>query len=456
MEKKDLFILSMIVLFAALLLIAPYALRYMRGNTTLLNEESYKHMRLINTVDPGFVDPLYEHPISINIIYLLPPAQPLLYLFINMALGLASIILFYFILTKHNITHKNSWAMLVLLVTSPIFIHVFQGINQYGLIIFLSLAAILLLIENQWFVSMLLFAIIPFIDFYWACVSLIVLVIYLVYNNKSTKGSRYVIIFFVLAILASYFSNTLLGNSLFTHLKLIPDNIITDIGADLGFSFSMIILALVGFVLLWEKGLKNVLLYAGILIWIVLAVFNELLRVYLNFVLVVYAGFAIIYLYRRKWSIQLIKKTTMLLIVCSILFSTLFYVTNATRAEPSPELTDALVFLKTQALQNETVLGPATLSYEIEYFASTKTFINPDTASLDTSQEILLGNLTKSRNLDYTEKLLNENHIRYIFIDSEFQKYLEEQDGLLFIMQTSGKFSQIYKNPKFEIWMYTR
>ncbi len=454
-RKKNITILASIILFAALLLIAPYIVRFINGNTAILNHESSRDIRLIAGVDSGFIDPLYQSPITINIVYLLPALHPYWYLAINILLGLLSVWLFYLILIKHNVARKNIWAMLVLLITSPIFIHVFQGVNSYGICIFLTLAAILLLVENKGVISVVLFAVMPFINFYWALVSLILLIIYLVYNERTVKGSRYIIIFLILAMLASYFSNILLGNAVLGEISFSAENLITDIGANTGFSFSLVILSIIGLVLLWERGLKNVLVYTSIIFLVILSVWVQLLRIYLDFVLVIYAGFALIYLNRRKWSIQLIKKTTMLLILCSILFSTLFYITTVSRAEPSPELLDALAFLKQQSHPGEVVLCPTDLSYHVEYYSSLKTFANPETLLKDPAKEKIAADIAKSRNLENTEQLLSTNTIRYILIDETYRKYLEEQDGLLFIMETSNKFSQIYKNQKFEIWMYT-
>ena len=67
---------------------------------------------------------------------------------------------------------------------------------------------------------------------------------------------------------------------------------------------------------------------------------------------------------------------------------------------------------------------------------------------------MLYTNISSSRNLEKTDKMFRDNNIHYLFIDKELKKYLEEKQGLLFLMDTSHKFVKIYSNNKVEIWMY--
>jgi uncharacterized membrane protein len=174
----------------------------------------------------------------------------------------------------------------------------------------------------------------------------------------------------------------------------------------------------------------------------------------MNFVIIIYAGFAFIYLNKRKWSISIIKKTTVLLIICSIFFSSLVYITKVTRSEPTPEYIDGLEFIKEQSLSTEVILGSPTNGYMIEYYTERMAFLDDSTKYSYNQKYIDLDNLSNSRNLERTEKMLKDYNIKYIIIDQEFEPYLKGKEGLLFLIETSQKFTSVYKNDKMEVWMY--
>jgi uncharacterized membrane protein len=168
----------------------------------------------------------------------------------------------------------------------------------------------------------------------------------------------------------------------------------------------------------------------------------------------IYAGFAFVYLNKRKWSISIIKKTTVLLIICSIFFSSLVYITKITRSEPTPEYIDGLQFIKEQSLPTEVILASPENGYIVEYYTERMVLVDDMTKYRDYQKYIDMDNLTSSRNLDRTQKLLNEYNIKYIIIDQEFEPYLTNKEGLLFLIETSQKFTSVYKNNNIEIWMY--
>jgi energy-coupling factor transporter transmembrane protein EcfT len=232
-------------------------------------------------------------------------------------------------------------------------------------------------------------------------------------------------------------------------------NILTDIGANIGISFSIIILSIIGLMLLWEDGLRNLVVFSTVLALIVLAMFNDSIRIYLSFVLMVYAGFALIYMNKRKWSISIIKKTTLLLIICSILFSTLVYTTKIIRSEPGSDYLNALNFINDQALDSEAILANPDNGYFIEYYSNRSVLLDNYNKYYDKSRLNAFDTLLSSRNLERTEKLLNEYEIKYIIVDSGLEQSLKEHEGLLFLIETSKKFTTIYKNTDVEIYMYT-
>ena len=425
----------------------------------MINSESYNNLRLFNSVDSHFYDSLEDRHVPVNILYIMPYKSDITSLMLKiftLLLSLGTVILAYLLLKKHNMNEKIIWVIMLLLIVSPIFIYTFIDFNMYSIIIFMSLLATYMLISDHKIFGSIIFFIMPFIDVYGSVISCIFLTLYLVARNESFKGYKTFMILGISAIILSVVLNTVLGYNFISSMPFQKSNMITDIGADIGFSFSSIILSAIGLILLWEKGWKNLALYSSIILFMFVAVFNTFLRVYLNLILVIYAGFAFVYLTRRKWSIPIIKKITILLIICSVLFTTLVYVNKLVKAEPNTNYVDALKFIKQQSFNDEGILSSEKNGFLIEYYGERKTLIDDKTISYNASRLALLENISTSRNLERTGNMLTNNSIKYIFIDSDFKQYLEEKQGLLFLMETSNDFKNIYQNQNVEVWMYVK
>jgi hypothetical protein len=128
--------------------------------------------------------------------------------------------------------------------------------------------------------------------------------------------------------------------------------------------------------------------------------------------------------------------------------------TKIVRSEPTPEYIDALNFIKAQSLPSEVILSNPTNGYLIEYYSERMVFVDDSTKYYDRTKYDNMSVIASSRNLERTEKLLKDYNIKYILIDQEFEQYLKEKEGLLFIIDTSNKFTSIYKNSHVEVWMY--
>ncbi|MGV8087258.1 MAG: hypothetical protein ACP5N1_06530 [Candidatus Woesearchaeota archaeon] len=454
-EKKTIILLMLI---ATIILITPSVIRMFNHNSYSVNSESYYNMRLYNQGSTNY-DTLQGEYDSINIINLLRLndfARQILFKIVPMILGILTVLFIYLTLEKQNISERTIHAIIVLIITSPIFIYVFTDYKIYSFVIFLNILGIYFLAQNKILLSSAILAIIPFIDIFSGIIALILLLTYLLNGPKNKRSINISCISLFVAIILSIIINIYYGYNLINIFKFNIHNVITDIGANVGISFSIIILTIIGMILLWENGWRNLATYSLLLLFSVSMLFNDTIRIYLNFILMIYAGFAFIYLNKRKWSIAIIKKTTILLIVCSIFFSTLVYTTQLVRSEPSPEYVNALLFLKNQSLTTEVMLSSPNEGYMIEYYTERSVFIDESTQYSDSKKYLDLDILVSSRNLERTEKLLNEYSIKYVVVSGEFESYLIEKEGLLFLIQTSNKFVSIYKNTNIEIWMYVK
>jgi len=455
MAKERKYII-MLVLLAGILLVVPSTIRMLNHNPYMTNSEAYNNIRLYDQGDVKY-DSLQGHSIPLNIINLIrlnDYARQILFNIIPIILGLLTVALIYLILHKQNISEKTIIAIVVLIIVSPIFTYVFTDYKVYSFIIFLNMLGLYLLMDENVMFSSAAFAIIPFIDPFSGIVTLVLLLTYMFSNQKHRTNIKITSIALLTAVVLSLILNTYYGYNILHMFQFNLHNVLTDIGANIGVSFSIIILTTIGLILLWENGWRMLVTYVALLLIIVASLFNDTIRIYMNFVIMVYAGFAFMYLNKRKWSISIIKKTTVLLIICSIFFSTLVYITKISRSEPTPEYIEGLKFINNQSLSTEVILGSPTNGYITEYYTERMVLVDESTQYRDTQRYIDMENITSSRNLERTEKLLKQYNIKYIIVDKEFEPYLIEHEGLLFLIETSQKFTSIYKNSKMEVWMY--
>jgi len=446
----------MLVLLAGILLVVPSTVRMLGHNNYMTNSIAYNNIRVYNQGDAAY-DSLQGHSIPLNIINLIRLndfARQILFNIIPIILGLITVVLMYLILHKQNISEKTIVTIVTLMIVSPIFLYVFTDFKVYSFVICLNMIGLYFLTHENIMFSSAAFAVIPFIDPFSGIITLALLLTYMFSNQKHRTSVKVTSIVLLTAVILSIVLNTYYGYNVLHMFRFTIHNILTDIGANIGVSFSIIILTTIGLILLWENGWKMLVTYMLLLIFIILSLFNDTVRIYMNFVIMIYAGFAFIYINKRKWSISIIKKTTVLLIICSIFFSTLVYITQIARAEPTPEYVDALKFVKEQSLPTEVILGSPANGHMIEYYTERMMLVDDSTQYHDSQKYADMENISNSRNLDRTEKMLKDYNIRYIIIDGEFEPYLKDTEGLLFLIETSQKFTSVYKNSKVEVWMY--
>lgn len=437
----------LILLFAGALILSPYAFRIFQGNPYMINSEAYYNIRVAGE------DTLQDRTMPFSILDIFNKNNIIFNKILPLFLGILCVGLAIMIMKKHNISEKNTTAITLILISSPIFLYTFLDLKYFSFAIILSLLTVYLISSKKYIFAIIPLVLIPFFDFYSSLISIVLVMLYILLTAKNYNNYKIIIIISVASFIAALLLNNYLGYSV-TRIPLEKTRMITDIGAEVGFSFSSLVLTIIGMILLWDKGLKSLLVYILIILMFILSAFNTTLKAYVNFILVVYAGFAFIYLKRRKWSIQIIKKVTLLLIICSIMFTTILYSTRLSKTEPTPAYVDALRFIKDKSLEDESVLSAIENGYIIEYYSERRSFVDEKTNIYEPNRIAVYNNLTTSRNLEKTESILKDYSIKYIFIDKIFMQKLEADEGLLFIIENSQKFKEIYKNEEVAVWMY--
>src|SRR3989339_559075 len=388
--------ITLIIIISGIILILPNTIRALNNNQYMINSDSYYTLRTYNQQFDG----LQQRPLPFSIFHYIPLFENIVIArVLPLLLGIMTALLSYFILRKHNMPEKNINAIIILLIVSPIFIYTFSELKLYAVALALTLLCILLLSYKKIALASILFIIIPLIDIYASILSLVFVFIYIALSNKSLKNNLIFILIALISVAAAIGINYFFNYPIFKYIPIESPNLLSD------------------------TGIKN--------------------------------GFAFIYLNRRKWSIQLIKRVTILLIICSILFTTILFITKTSNLAPDADYVDAMLFIKKQSNPEEKILSSPDNGFMLQYYTDRATYLDDKSSMFDKELLIELSNLTSSRNLERTENILRKNNLRYVFIDKDFKQFLEQEEGLLYIIETSNKFTNIYKSNKAEVWLYT-
>jgi len=154
-------------------------------------------------------------------------------------------------------------------------------------------------------------------------------------------------------------------------------------------------------------------------------------------------------MFRKDWNIKKLKSITILLIACSLVFSTVLFINNEVGLMNQDKLTAAR-FLSTSSI-NDVVLSVPENGFLIEYASGRNAFLdgnsyryNDYNSLLDTKDSIFY-----SRNLAEVDAFMKKNHITHIFIDKDMLSgsvWNSPDEGLLFLLKNSDSFVKVFEN----------
>lgn len=452
-ERK---ITAIILVLTLIILISPAALRWWQGNTTLMGEEAYYHLKLVKNANLLFQAEfftLYDlvlfvfnqviESISWSIIL------PILY-------GMGTVLLFNNFLRKFKLALKQKFFILLLLVLSPAFIYFFTFSSQYGLIVFLLILTITFLEIKS---DLKYLAIMPILSltFFDVLTTLMVVIFLLAYSWL--KKERKMLYLAAGTLLAAILIQLIYPRP-WTYELFLTTSVFADFFADLGslkgISLFSLLLTVVGLSATWKERRIYYFAYPAIALLILIFVLVETqVIVYLNFMLAFFAGLGLVYLWEKNWRLNFLKTLSITLLLAGIIISTAAQINAASQLPPNKFIEESLIWLKGNSQPDKVVFSHPSKSFWIESMAERPAFLNPDDADYENKLNITQV-IFYSRDLTLTNKLLEENQIKYIWIDAEMQKgqvWDEDDEGLLFLFR-NPKFKNIYNQKGIEIWRF--
>jgi hypothetical protein len=217
---------------------------------------------------------------------------------------------------------------------------------------------------------------------------------------------------------------------------------LADFGAPHGYGLFLLLAALVGASVLWKNKKEYYFTALGILALVVASFFVPPLLSLGSVAVAAVAGLGIIQLRKRHWHIPLLRPLSITLFLCGVLFSTIASMSIVVRDAPSATLAEDLAALQ---LPEGAVLTAPENRALVQYWADGKAVSLPD-ETVDA--------IWHSRDFDETRSLLHGYDIRSIVITDEMREriWLDDEDGLLFLLGASKIFKRLPSGPSVEAW----
>lgn len=460
-KLKPVFIL---ILICAFVLLLPYIFR---GEHTLLGKEGYYHARIgeVGNYDElsyggrenfdsygwGFVVFILSSVTSLSVFYI---SRLLPFL-----LGLLGIGLFYLILNRLKIDKKLIIISCLVLIISPVFIDLFFLSSYYTASIILSLLAFYLYLRKKFILTGIVFLLMPFFGIFSSLISLFLLLVYVLMNDKKNIKLFFVFLLLVgISLGFKYYSLLSYGFPDILYFKeFFGRNLISDFGSEIGLSMFAVILAFLTVILNWKKGYRFMLIFSVIFSMFLLSFLFRPFIIYLNFILAVFISVGLISIINKKWESNIIKNFSILILIFGLIFSGLSHLTVLSRMDPNQDIFDSLVYLNGNSNSNDIILSHYSNGFWISSLADRKVVMDSNFFYAPNLNEVSeeVNELFYSREFDRSNELIDKYSIDYVWITNDMKEGLvwnNEEEGLLFILEFGGDFMRVYRNDEVEIW----
>lgn len=418
------------------ILLIPLIVNFMIGKPVIMGEESYYHLSSDNQVNPLTM-----------IVSFIP--EPLI-IFLPFLIAILTIAALFYLGRKLKLEERYLFFFLLLIILSPTFIFSFSTISSYTLFFLLALLGFILTLQRSKakYFSLIFFAAATFFD----TLSIMLLLFFQIVFFLSKKEMNKIYSFIALGITVVLLFFNKVAFKLPTAVgpfypKNILPNLVSDLGGISGVGFFIILLAVIGLIITWKR--KNfisayILLPGAILAYI----YNNGTIFFISLVIIFFAAIGFVNLLDRKWTLDSLKKFTLLLLLLGILFSTLTYLDRIPGHGPSADDREALTWIKINTLPDIVVLSAPENNYFIKYFTERETV--DFSSDQDPSQRIFL-----SEYIQELFPLLEKNRISVIYLNKEMKKNLPKKQGFLFLLKNE-RFKLIHSQGDSEVWSFEK
>jgi hypothetical protein len=462
-EEKSTIVLTILVV--SLVLFAPFLAKVIIDDESFFSEDTYYHLRMVEQFEQNFLSKRdiqqnreYDFNLFHFIFSALNPKEDLYAKILPPILGILSLILIYFIMRKINLGQNDIFFAMIILATTPVFLYDFTTFSPEILAMPILLAGLLLYIRGN-FLSVFFFALLPLLNIFYAILALILLTADYVFRHRhkvllySNAG----------AILAAIITGaTLLHiNYLTSFVPLMTgiNGLLIEFGAIKGFSLITIGLGILGLFSWWKSEAQRTSILIGFFILFAATVFFSEIRLPVAVIFAVFAAFSVSYLTNREWEIHELKGVTLLLILCILFFSAVLSLNFQVRTITDQEVSSMKLLASPNYNNGGAVLSLENNGFLIEYASGKTAYLDSLSFKFDdySARKEIANLIYYSRNLNEVENRLLEENITYILITNDMREgkvWSGRFEGLLFLLETSDKFSKVFYDENIQIYKH--
>jgi hypothetical protein len=458
--------LVLVMLFSLFILLLPQLRLF--SNLHHLDSKSYYHLRVAEDLkESGFVthDELSYNgrPYYFNLSDYILSKTYLTEVFariLPIIFGILSVFLLYRILEHLNLKNDVKLLMIILLVSSPVFIFIFSTFNYLFMAVFLNLLIFYLILNKKLGFSIFLIILMPLFNLRIVPLTLLLLLVYYIRQKEIKK--LIISCLFLLFSTATYYLLIIYPKFIFPDTFLLNQgitNIIYDFGSFYGAGIFVLLLALVGFIILWREKKENFFFTFILVALLITAIYMPFMNIFLMFLISYLGAVAFFSIIKTRWEFNILKNATITLIVLGLLFSTTSFISGFVENEPINEQVESLVWLSKNSDERDIVFSHYKNGFLIEYFSERPVVMDEMFLYAPDFKERLNDSNTifHSRSLETTKSLLNKYDVKYIWVDEKMKSGLvwnKEEQGLLFLFKNKETFLNIYDDSDIEIWLY--
>jgi MFS family permease len=460
-----------LVIITSIIALIPHTVLYLDNNPNLISPEPYYHARIMEQIlesgIPSHDNLSYNNrPYLLNPYHLILAASSLIFpplvasKLLPFILAVLSVILFNSLL-KEFFNIKERFIAALIFIVSPVFIYTSTVSSPISAIVFLNLLGMYFFRKKLLFIlSILIFIIVSLFGPFVTLLSVILLACYSLTKREHLK-KFFILLTIVLLFSFAYYYLLYLKYGLPSKTVFIQKNIfqyyISDLGSTLGFGVFNLLLIAIGLILTWRQKRKFIFFYVALLILFLSSIYFDYVNVYLNLFFSALSAIAFTKLLNMKWELTFIRKMSIILIICGLLFSTVSYTKNLVSLAPDKGMVNSLYWLNNYSRKRGVVLSHYSYGFFIQYFSNKKPLLDNYPYYSGNVAELynISGEIFYSRNLEKTRDLLRNHDISFIWIDEKMKQGLvwtKEKEGLLFLFRNNETFKKIYHDLGIEIW----
>jgi hypothetical protein len=450
------FLLVIALMLSIVFLLTPFVVRSLQGNDALLGQESYFYLGAAQNVLVPESYPLSDMQTTLfdllvaSLLLFIPPM--LVAKLLPVALGFLALLLFF--LQSHKFLSENELAASsMLFLISPLFLVMFTSLSPFCLVLVIVLLS-WLLYDKFPVLSLVVAGLLLFVDGL-SFVFLVLLLFAYGFLHASWKpaaigGMAGMVVLVALDLFAGFFASQGIISSLSF------SDFFANLGADFGYSFFILFLALTGIIGVWSR--KNTHIGAIVVLCSVFlfSFSSASARVVFLPVSALLAGKGIIFLVKREWKVDSIRYASLFLVGLSLLFTLVFTITDRVDEEPSFGQLKAYQFLQSVP-EGEVVLSQSANGIFIERIGRRDAFLDEVKSEYSWERDVAAHRMFMATRLDMVEDLLTEYHISHILIDENMRSgavWTHEEQGLLFLLDHSTHFVKLYDADGVMVYRY--